>query len=209
VTPTPYIAVQGTHGWDEDPNVFQWWESLSPFAVALGKLGCVPLDLSLFFEWSTNLDGLLLSKKTTWKAGGKALRYYVGDQFPEGLPYEKRNLIAHSHGGQCVFYAAAEGLRIRNLITVGTPVRGDMAAVVNTARPNIGYWLHICDTKHDFTSIAGAIFDGRVKVEHQFALADANDNCRDLGIGHSEILNETARFGLWESRGWARALQRA
>lgn len=207
---TPYIPVQGTHAWDEDPLNFQWWEPGSAFTQYLQTLGLALIDLALPFLWSTELDGVGIgNKQTTWKGAGHALRYFIGDQFPMGLPFEKRNVIAHSHGGQVVFYACAHGLKLRNLITVGTPVRGDMEKIVKAARPNIGYWLHICDSKHDFTSLAGALFDGTFRVEHEFDLADRNDNCKDLNINHSKILNEPSRFGLWQTRGWATALARA
>lgn len=205
---TAYIPVQGTHGWDEDPNRFQWWEPQSALASYLHQNQIEQVNVSLPFVWSTELDGVLRPSHIVWKAAGYALRYYIGDQFPKGLPTEKRNLIAHSHGGQVAFYACASGLQIRNLITIGTPVRGDMEAVVKAARPNIGYWLHICDSKSDWISLAGALFDGRIRLKHDFPLADRNDNCSDLKISHSKILTDADRFGLWQTRGWAEVLHR-
>lgn len=207
--PAFYIPVQGTHGWDDNPNSFAWWENNSAFSQYLKTLGLIHINDEFPFEWSTQLDGILSMDQTkhiVWKAAGKALSYYVGRQFPKGLPYDKRNLIAHSHGGQVVFYACADGLEIRNLITVGTPVRGDMEAVVFKARKNIKNWLHICDSKNDLVAIAGTLFDGRLRIQHTFNLADRNDNCSDQKISHSLILNDPSKFGLWETQDWARHL---
>lgn len=203
--PAFYIPVQGTHSWDEDPNSFQWWENLSALSQYLKSLGLCHVNEMLPFQWSTALDGIF-TKHEAWKGAARALQYYIGEQFPKGLPMEKRNILAHSHGGQVVFYACAFGLHIRNLVTVGTPVRADMEAVVRLARPNIENWLHICDSRHDLISIAGALFDGRIRIEHCFDLADRNDDCRTLDISHSRILNDPLKFGLWEIRDWARQL---
>ena len=205
---TAYIPVQGTHAWDEDPHNFQWWEPDSAFSQYVSTLGLVPVNVKLPFVWSTSLDGVF-TKQHAWKGAAYALRYYLGEQFPYGLPPQKRNLIAHSHGGQCVFYACALGLTIRNLITIGTPVRRDMETIVAAARPNIGYWLHICDSRNDFMSVAGALFDGAIRIRHDFALADRNDNCKDLRISHSKVLTDPNRYGLWQTRDWAAALHRA
>jgi hypothetical protein len=210
--PAFYIPIQGTNSWDENPNHFQWWEELSVFSEYLKGLGLVQLNPLMPFEWSTELDGVWGSHRV-WKGAAKALMYYVGEHFsistPNApIPYENRNFIAHSHGGQVALYSAAWGMRIRNLITVGTPVRGDMEKVYEAARKNISYHLHICDSRNDLIAVLGAIRDGKLRIRHDFPGADRNDNCRDLKVSHSRVLNDPNKFGLWKTRGWAEALTR-
>lgn len=209
--PSFYIPVQGTHGWDENPNLECWWENGSDFSRFLFSRNLIQFNPVLPFQWSTELDGLFRPSHIVWKAAGYALRYYIGDHLPSSgqrIPQSARNIIAHSHGGQVVFYACAGGMRVQNLVTVGTPVRGDMEGIIKLARPNIANWTHICDSKADLISIAGAISDGRFRLRHTMELADRNDDCRDLGISHSRILNTPPVFSLWDSRGWLNDLVR-
>lgn len=199
-SPVPYIPVGGTWSWDEDANHFQWWERGSEFTRALATMNLI-LHARTPFEWCSNIDGTIFERKhTIWKAAAKHFACHI-----ERVPLEERNIVAHSHGGQVVFLAAgAEGVRINNLITVGTPVRSDMEKIVTAAVGNFGYWHHICDSKKDLTAILGTLWDGRIRIKHTFDLADSTSDVK--GIGHSRILNDPKYIQMWDTEGWASIL---
>lgn len=199
--PTHYFTIAGTDCWDEDENNYQWWERGSALTNHLQSS-----DLFLHprspFEWSTALDGVPTRRNhRIWKGAAKHLVCHL-----EPVPLHERNIIAHSHGGQVVFYAASFGIKINNLITVGTPVRSDMESVVLHGLGNIGYWHHIYDSTTDFTSILGALFDRKLRIRHHFDLADSQNDVK--GIGHSRILNDADYLHLWDkdAYGWASIL---
>lgn len=199
--PVTYFPIGGTHSWDEDDNHYQWWERGSEFTRQMATLGLV-LHARNPFVWATNIDGTLFQRKhTIWKAAAKHLICHLGD---DRIPYAQRNVVAHSHGGQVVFFACADGLKIQNLITVGTPVRKDMEKVVLQAIGNIGYWHHICDSSSDRMAILGTLFDGAIRIKHNFEVADSSSDVK--GVGHSKILNDPKFIPLWKERGWASIL---
>jgi pimeloyl-ACP methyl ester carboxylesterase len=193
-----YITVPGTWGYDGDDNK-EWWYPGSLFSQYLGKLG---FDQRLVCEepyvWSSNVDGAdwmrYFGKRPShrdWTSAAKAFKYYIHD-----IPYEDRNIIAHSHGGQVVAYAALD-TPIRNLITVGTPVRSDMENVYKAARPSIGYWAHVYSAKSDFYQVFGELFDGRLGIFRKMPQADVNINIPS--VGHSKILKDPTQFNHWDS----------
>src|SRR5690348_2667600 len=125
------ILVPGTwHGEWSDPD--------SPFWTFLEAQRFRPLK---FRGWSGDVDGLphvidpqKSEKLSDWIAGGWALFYLL-----RNLPYERRNVVAHSHGGQVALFAAGLArVQIHRLITVCTPVRKDMADIRKLAAPRIG-----------------------------------------------------------------------
>jgi pimeloyl-ACP methyl ester carboxylesterase len=206
-TPVTYIPIGGTDSWDEDENNYQWWERGSEFNRFMATQNLI-LHARTPFEWSTCLDGVPflpgISKRNNhiiWKSAAKHLICFL-----ERVPLEERNIVAHSHGGNVTFYALSYGLQINNLITVGTPVRSDMEAVVLKGLGNCAYWHHIYDSSKDMTSVLGALFDGKIRVRHNFDLADTSDNVK--GIGHSAILNDYKFISLWshDQKGWASIL---
>jgi hypothetical protein len=202
------ICVHGTWGADFENTSDQWWEYGSPFCLYLGKAGFNTVVCDEEFQWSGNADGLArlwpwnwfrTPEQRTWKAGGRALGYYL-----KGIDYADRNILAHSHGGQVALLAAARGVKMRRLITIGTPVRKDMQGTVEKARPNIHRWLHIIDPRDDDIQIYGGIGDGELGVNRLFTHADVIGT---MAGGHSSILNDPKRFDLWRSRGWLRFLE--
>jgi hypothetical protein len=199
--PVTYIPIPGTDAWDEDENNFQWWERGSEHQRHMATQGLV-LHACGALEWSTALDGVPTRKNhVIWKGAAKHLLCHL-----ERVPLAQRNLIAHSHGGNVVFHALAYGLRINNLITVGTPVRADMEPIILQGLGNCNYWHHIYDSSGDRISLYGALFDGRWRIKHDFDLADSQDNVKD--IGHSRILNDYQHMPLWnhDQKGWASIL---
>lgn len=198
--PHYYIPIPGTFSWDEDPLVYQWYERGSSFETYLREEHDIHQHPRGYLTWSTALDGVFWKKNmAVWKAAAKHLACHL-----ETVPWQDRNIIAHSHGGQVAIMAAASGLRFRTLITVGTPIRKDVERFADTAAGNIDYWFHICDSHTDLVSILGALFDGRVRIKHRFDQAnDVDDIC---GIGHSKILNDDWAIKLWTERGWAKRI---
>jgi hypothetical protein len=202
------LLVHGTWSGDFKGNTAtQWWEPGSSFAAFLANQG---LDAEVFelCRWSGDLTGLarLLPwnwfrspESRDWEAGAQALRYLLE---PRGCPapFWQRNVIAHSHGGQVALLAAASGLSIRRLVTVSTPVRGDMVDAIIKARPNIERWLHVYDpTLKDRMQVLGEIGDGRLGWKRSFPVADVNVSV--AGAGHSGVLTQPEWFRVWKTRG--------
>lgn len=211
------LPIAGTEGWG-DP----WWQDGSPWLLALQNAHCRPLRQETLrglrpFRWDTDVDGLdpvaslgnivrgLLNRRKAevvhrdWQAGGEACGTFLRD-----VPYRNRNVIAHSHGGQVAIYAGLDR-SIRTLVTVGTPVRGDMQDVYEEARKNIGYHLHICDDTFDLWGTLGQLFDGDVRIERTFPKAWAHGPDLTLtlqGIGHGKVLRDPKEITRWVDQGW-------
>jgi len=201
---TRYLPIHGTWGDRDD-----WVDRDSAFTAFMRQQGCAPLGCRPY-RWSGDVGGALRlawwRRKADWVAGGHNLYTYlcpaVRDNGETYVPIADRNLIAHSHGGQVVFYACAEGLKVNTLFTIGTPVRGDMAGIIARARPNIGYWVHVTDASiwRNKMQVFGQLFDGYVGMPWTFQRADLNYIVK--GIGHSEVLRQADAFHHWLDQGW-------
>src|SRR3954467_9584287 len=111
-----WIPVQGTDGWPEHPEG-EWWfpgdalAGASPFVRFLADHDWHMWNPADPFAWSTDVNGLAIGPvgralglgKNDWRAGGKALRWYLED-----VPQGARHLIAHSHGLQVVLNGLAD-----------------------------------------------------------------------------------------------------
>ncbi len=198
---TKYVGVLGTHGWTKDPTR-SWWPAGSPFNLFLEQQGIVMARPVRPFCWSGDIDGVpMIANGNDWEAGAVALLYYL-----EHLPYEDRNLIAHSHGGQVALMAAHKGMAIRSLILIGTPVRDEIEAIAPAALSTIGCCLHLCDARFDFMGFAGALLDWRFSLRRTFTVPGI-DSRRVKGIGHSGLLYDPTKFPLWASEGWLDVLR--
>lgn len=204
---TTYLPVQGTWGWGRG-SALRWWQVGSPFHAFLAGHGLELLCPSDPFVWTSNLDGLKpWSRLNEWRCAGINLRQHLKPPLLSDelyVPYEKRNLIVHSHGLQVALYAAAgsEGaprLRIHRLISIGSPVRDDMMDVARQARPNIGEWLHVHSDSSDRTQWLGGLFDGALGIVRTHPLADVNVGIPQ--VGHSGILEDPALFRHWTEDG--------
>jgi pimeloyl-ACP methyl ester carboxylesterase len=199
--PTRYIGVAGTNAWREG-----WCNNLEdPFAQMMIAEYFEPIRATdgRPFRWTTDLQGLNPFKKELrdWHAGADALYY-----FSERLPYEDRNYIGHSHGGQLCILLAASGFKIRSLTTVGTPPRDDIPAAVACA--NIGTWQHIFDSKKDWMGWLGQVGEGGLDKRRSYRLPGVID--RPLGgIDHSTILRDATKFPLWKTEGWLATIKNA
>lgn len=194
---TRYISVLGTWGWPADPTD-EWWYPDSAFARFLSQRECVPAHPGEPFVWSGDVDGVpMLGGGRDWDAAAHALKYYL-----QLTPYEDRNVIAHSHGGQVALLCAQQGVQIRSLILVGTPVRRDIEQdVAPLAIPHLGVCRQIIDAKADKMGWFGALFDRRVSVRRGFRVPGITVE-RLPHIGHSGILREPGLFHLWDDQGW-------
>jgi pimeloyl-ACP methyl ester carboxylesterase len=185
--------VAGTWAWKPGDSRIPWWQSGSPFCACLAAAGIPVVSTKRPFIWSTDLD-MRQDSHMDWRAGGVNLYAYLVPDLCEDrrLPPEQTLVIAHSHGGQVALYAAAEGLKIDTLITVATPVRGDMAAVIVRARPNIRFWRHIHGGWKDHVQLLGGLLDGRFSLRRAFPEAD--ENVEVSGATHSEFLNDQVKY---------------
>lgn len=217
---TFYVPVQGTWSLYDKDGKPQWWRPESEFSKFMLSKGLRILRPDDPFYWSTDVNGTKFWNRWfgdstkdhgDWIAGGAALRYYLDRPCIKcGWHQEQvrhRNLIAHSHGLQVVLYACAQGLRVRRLISVGSPIRADMFegenSVAKKALKNIDGWLHIHDnTLTDRMQIFGEFGDGEFfgqsrEVPFGTVVNDGLDK-----IGHSQILWTPEKIKLWEDRGW-------
>jgi hypothetical protein len=163
------------------------------------------------FEWETHL-GSSWAFWRRWGWGDRAVQgwFYAGrslSYYLDGVLPEERIVVAHSHGGQVALHAAASGLYIHRLLTIGTPVRADMAPIARQARANIGKWWHVSDLESDPMAILGMFGDGDVGGRRTFALTAVDRNVRLEGIRHSRMLNDPKVFRLWPKAGLIRFLR--
>jgi pimeloyl-ACP methyl ester carboxylesterase len=200
----PLIAIAGTWGWKSP-----WWKAGSLFWAYMKGQGIEQLTVAaddhlpeaerVAFEWSTDLGNswkFWQSRRSQWEAGASSLLYFVNAaDVPEGDVV----IVAHSHGGQVALLAAARGLCINRLVTIGTPVRADLAEAIAKARPNIKQWWHVCDAKSDKTAWWGAFGDRHFWNRRDFPQADRN--IRLDRIAHSKLLNNVELFDYWELTG--------
>jgi len=179
------VLIAGTHGYHDD-----WWRPGSSFVKQLNEERIRTADSSDPYTWCTKLDGVLGGNEV-WESAGHALRWYVRSKVG---PYPV-SIIAHSHGGQVAAYAAAQGLQIERLITVATPVRGDMDGVYREATKNISWWRHL-HSDNDLWQVFGGLMDGRWGIHREMPHAD--ENIMVEGIQHGKFLDPE----LWSTNYW-------
>ncbi len=210
----PVILIAGTGSWK--PGVTDWFTPGSPFSKFLIANGVFPVfgertDASKYrpFTWSTDLGGVGFGSNDlrVWEAAGENLYdYVVPPMVPEyQIAGKDTNLIAHSHGLQVALFACAAGLKVNTLISVGSPIREDMAATAKAARLNIKTWIHIHSDNSDRWQWFGELFDGHFGIVRESPLADKNDFVK--GVGHSELLRDEKQFHFWIERGWLGSLK--
>lgn len=186
-----YLPIGGTHAWNDG-----WWKDADhPFAKMMADHGFTPIRArdGRPFRWSFALDGLL-GKDRDWQAASDSLAYFL-----DPVPFEDRNLVCHSHGGNVALICAASHVQIRTLTTVGTPHRQEVDAVL--AKQFIGFWQHIYDLKRDFWQWLGQIGPGQIDFERRFLVPGVvNDGL--CHIRHSKVLDDPACFHYWDDRHW-------
>ncbi len=195
---TKVFIVPGTWEFDGEDAHDEYWEPDSSFAKFLNQNDCelASVDGDPFI-WSTALTGVSpLSwfgkhdKHTAWVAAGMNFKHYMKD-----VPLKDRNVITHSHGGQVMAYACANGLELRSVLTLMMPVRKDMNDAYRVAANNIGWWTHVHSDWSDLIQIWGSLFDGRLGIHRECEYADCNTTIPK--VGHSTILRDPSRFHIW------------
>lgn len=189
-TAVHYISVHGTWDLGEDA----WWRHGSSFCKFAGENGLHCEEEHEPFFWSGAIDGVGFfgNKHETWMASGLSLKNRL-----RLSKREHRNLILHSHALQNAAYADIE---VNNIITVGSPIREDMADLYLKLRKRCNKWLHIYDASWDKMGFLGQMFDGRWFGGRDCPLAHFNDPLKK--IGHSSILRDQKAMQNWVTRGW-------
>lgn len=202
---TKYMPLAGTDsadaGWITD--------SSDPFTLHMQAEGFEmhrKPDGSPLFNWSGKLGGLWWQGIRVWMDAAEELEVVLSE-----LPYEERNLIAVSHGGQPALLLASLGFPIRTLTTVGTPRRpGDINAA--KAAKNILYWQHIYDADKDWMATLkryglGGLGDWAFNTDRSFKVPRVV-NHPVSGIHHWDVIKRPELFHLWQERGWLEAIRK-
>jgi hypothetical protein len=191
------VCVKGTwHG--------EWCDPGSPFRSSV--LECVPPGFTVYEivdYWTGDVDGLpkwlswfKRAKYSDWSTGGTFLAWVL-----LSMPYERRNILSHSHGIQVVAFAAeilkAKGQRIRRVVDVCGPVRSDLAPQYAALRETADYWLHIASKGGDKMQLFGEFGDGALGWVRENRAA--HRNVVIPGIGHSGLLYEAKLFPEWST----------
>lgn len=196
-----YIATAGTFAINRE---VEWYQPDSDFSKFLLDNGCKQLETNPLkrYMWSTALDGVG-DANDTWDAAGRALAHYIVPPLlgKSLVKPEDTYIIAHSHGGNVVAYACGKyGLKVNGLVTVGTPIRGDLYDVYKSALPNITRHLHIYAGWRDYWQLWGALFDGRFGIHREHPFAHRNERVPEGD--HGSVLRDPKFFPLWTERGW-------
>lgn len=185
--PRYYIPIGGTWA-DRD----SWMLPRSAWGKVLADQGWTPASEEPF-EWSYDLDGVLLDRLTgrkhrDWIAAAASLHYYLKD-----VPYHARTIFAHSHAAQVVAYCAAHHgheTPIRCVYTICSPVRGDMMDVYRKAKPYIHHWVHLwAPGWKNRMQWLGELFDGHLGFQATMPPADHNIRLSSKA-GHGGVLRD-------------------
>ena len=180
------ILIPGTHGNLGDISG-RWWAPGSAIWSMLIEAG----HRVASFPWDTCVDGLL-GENTRWIKAGRRLQATM----PAGA-----SVIAHSHGGAVVAYAAAHGARFGTVITLGTPPRSD---VPYRALPkNSNFWAHLYGDWRDFWAVLGAAGDGEFNWwRRSMRYADRNILCEanHTDLCTAKVLREAGVLDILEGQ---------
>jgi pimeloyl-ACP methyl ester carboxylesterase len=193
-----YLPVAGTNGWRDGWVV----DDTHPHPRMMRSEGFEPIRLrgGRPVRWASFLDGLI-GDDEIWEAGSDVVTLVL-----ERLPFEHRNVIGHSHGGNIVLKAAARGLQLRSLTTVGTPVRSD--CMPELAATNIQSWQHIYDRRCDLMGTLGKLGGGSGVTQRAFLIPGVQNHPLD-GIGHSKILRDAKFMHYWTTNNWLQFIREA
>jgi len=195
-----YVTIAGTFG----ANKHDWFLPDSNLSQFFLQNGCEQLETNPLkrYMWSTEIDGVN-ADNNTWDAAGRALAHYIAPPLLDKslLKPEETYIIAHSHGGNVVAYAAGKyGLKINGLITVGTPIRKDLNGIYKDASANISRHLHLFAGWRDYWQVFGGLFDGRWGIHRKHPYATRNEKVPNAD--HGSVLRDTSQFHFWLDKGW-------
>ena len=188
----PYVTIRGT--WGDGKKFPQFDLPNTSWSNHMRNLGCYPIGGQRPFRWTTDLEG-----DDREVAGDNFYNYIVPPLAPEyAVPPTETHVLTYSFGNEPALWAAAKGLKIRTLITVGGPVRKDMREVVERARPNIYHWICVY-SDGDWMQHFGTWFD---KEWNPFRPMPKDPLC-DLGVrlprraGHGGVYYDPNWFPVW------------
>jgi len=158
------------------------------------------------FRWYSRLPARGLE---AWEIGADAAY-----SWSYHLPYEERNWLAFSDGGQVIWRLAASGVTgadkrpiVRSVTFVGTPNRKDVGSA--EAIKHIAMAQVIYDADADPIAWLGALFGGYSR-DRSFAQLDPPMRRYGVhGIGHGGVLNDQRLVRLWETEPWIRNMREA
>ncbi len=204
----PVTAVVGTWGWRGllkpqatigNPNA-NVWKYLNDHRLTMR---CDRKGRG--FSWTSAIAGAEVWRRLfgsepsilDWEVGAVNLLDFhlpMTVQSEHHLPGCRTHVIAHSHGGNLPYIAAAMGLRINCLATISTPIRMDVLNRFGPeARANIGYHVHYY-SDDDFTQMLGGAGDGHIGLIRKHPYADVNVRLPE-NAGHSGLLENPFYFG--------------
>lgn len=192
MTPTFIISVHGTWGLDSPET--DWWKNASEFKRVARENNILEYNPQRLFFWDGEVEGATFgSKKEGWRAGAFSL-----DSYLLSIPKADRNLILHSHAWNVWLHGNVE---VRNIITVGSPMRSDMFNLMEFREKDRANHLHIFDKNWDRWGLLGQLGDGRFSLSRKCPVnSTINHELED--ISHSKILNDSEYIKLWVTRGW-------
>jgi hypothetical protein len=204
------VLVHGTDGLKSAAN---WWRPASPFVSMLHYHGRTLLDEADPFWWSGVLGGTTAAppynpddawardrRLVLWSDAGMKLRWYL-DAKAHGEPVD---VVCHSHGGAVLVFALLYGAKIRNVVSVSSPIRNDM--LVHRAEATkrlLGRLLHFFDNT-DMTQAEGCIGDGLYPLILNRLWPEPALCVEQAGNGHSKMLYESP--AMFEAAGGIEAL---
>lgn len=197
--PTWIIPIHGTWSLNQ---VHPWWKINSDFEQFAKRHNIFFKQVnSEPFIWNDRIDGIgwkslfgIKDRHDDWRTAGFALRYYL-----QRIKLDDRNLILHSHAWPVYLYS---NMPVRNIITVGSPMRADLYGLALEAKRSklYNYHLHIYDQVFDKIAFLGQIGDGKWFGSRDCKTADLNHKLKN--IGHSRILTDLEHMIKWQSQGW-------
>lgn len=190
------VTVAGTWGAGYGRNG-DWWRPGSAFVSMLAEAGVSLVDGEDPFAWSTGIDGID-GQNLTWQTAGRALKWYCEAK----VRRDRVSVVAHSHGGQVVAYAAAAGARFETVITVASPVREDLDLQYQALRRQSRRWIHIYtdETLGVAWQLLGSLGLANLGRRHIRRMPLADDNIYIPGESHGDLVGKA---DLWrpEPRG--------
>lgn len=194
ITPTWYLPLGGT-GHAQDAWVTQ---DDDLFTLSMRARNFQPIRPNgKPWAWSGEISGLWVF------TGGDAGWHRESDKLGkilDPIPFEHRNLFAHSDAGQLVIILAAKGFPIRTLTTFGTPNRQNLPSA--EAVKHIRYWQHLYDKDRDWMAslkrtarrTLGQIGDWSFSTDRSFAEVAGLRRVPLEHVSHSKLLRDPTCF---------------
>ena len=180
------IAVAGTHGGRHEKPWFHWGSDWWNEAERRGAQRAA-VDRR---RWGGEIDGIF-GENENWIIGGE----YLWDFIVHSCNPSETVIVAHSHGGTVVGEAICGKMKVKALITLGTPVRRDTRLALGMMAEAAEAWTHIYSPS-DWWQLLGGIGDGHFSLRRK--MRHAHRNIRVKGLSHADLHSVKA----WKKNGW-------